>query len=105
MIAAANGELEARELIGRHGIRLQRLTGPTGKMTVDYSAVAVGQTELGPVDELDLIECRRPSRYCDSDTLFSTAQAEYAGVSGKELIDAVTSWVKSHLSYVPGSSQ
>ncbi|GAA3515764.1 transglutaminase family protein [Aeromicrobium panaciterrae] len=103
-ISSANGELEARELIGRHGTRLHRLTGPTGKMTIDYSAVATGHAQPAPVDELDLIGYRRPSRYCESDTLFSTAQAEFAGVSGKELLDAVTSWVTSHLSYVPGSS-
>ncbi|MDR7086026.1 transglutaminase-like putative cysteine protease [Aeromicrobium panaciterrae] len=103
-INSGGGELEVRELIGRHGTRLHRLTGPAGKMTIDYSAVAIGQADSAPVDELDLIEYRRPSRYCESDTLFSTARAEFAGVSGKALLDAVTSWVGSHLSYVPGVS-
>lgn len=104
-ISSGGVELEPRELIGRHGTRLHRLTGPVGKMVIDYSAVALGQAEPAPVDELDLIGYRRPSRYCESDTLFSTAQAEFAGTSGKELLDAVTSWVGSHLSYVPGASQ
>ncbi len=82
-ISSANGELEARELIGRHGTRLHRLTGPAGKMTIDYAAVSIGQAKPAPVDELDLIEYRRPSRYCESDTLFSTAQAEFAGLHGQ----------------------
>jgi transglutaminase-like putative cysteine protease len=103
-IRSGSSELEPRELIGRHGTRLHRLTGPNGKMTIVYAAVVTGQAEPALVDELDLIEYRRPSRYCESDTLFSTAQAEFAGVHGKELLDAVTSWVGSHLSYVPGAS-
>ncbi len=104
-IISGGSELEPHEITGRHGTRLHRLTAPTGKMTIDYSAVAIGQTVPAAVDELDLIEYRRPSRYCESDALFSTARAEFAGVSGKALLDAVTSWVGSHLSYVPGASQ
>ncbi len=104
-ITSGGSELEPHEIIGRHGTRLHRMTGPKGTMTIDYSAVAIGQAEPASVDELDLIEYRRPSRYCESDTLFSTARAEFAGVSGKSLLDAVTSWVGSHLSYVPGASQ
>ena len=103
-ITSGDNELEPRELLARHGTRLHRLTGPKGKMTIDYAAVATGQAEPAPIDELALIEYRRPSRYCESDTLFSTAQAEFAGLSGKGLLDAVTSWVGSHLSYVPGAS-
>jgi len=103
-IRSGGTEVEPHEIIGRHGTRLHRLTGPAGKMTVDYAAVAIGAAEPAVVDELDVIEYRRPSRYCESDTLFSTAQAEFAGVSGKDLLDAVTSWVGSHLSYVPGAS-
>ncbi len=104
-ITSGGTELEPRELIARHGTRLHRLTGPKGKMMIDYAAVATGHSELAAVDELDLIEYRRPSRYCESDTLFSTARAEFAGVTGKALLDAVTSWVGAHLSYVPGASQ
>ena len=103
-IRSGGSDLEPHELMGRHGTRLHRLTGPKGKMTIDYEAVASGQSEPAPVDELDLIEYRRPSRYCESDTLFSTAQAEFAGTHGKELLDAVSSWVGSHLAYVPGAS-
>jgi transglutaminase-like putative cysteine protease len=103
-IRSGGVELEPHEIAGRHGTRLHRLTGPTGPMTIDYAAEVFGRAEPAPVEELDVIEYRRPSRYCESDTLFSTANSEFAGVSGKSLLDAVTSWVGAHLSYVPGSS-
>lgn len=98
-------ELEPHEIIGRHGTRLHRLTGPAGPITVHYEAEVLGRAEAASVDELDLIAYRRPSRYCESDTLFSTAKSEFVGVSGKALLDAVSSWVGAHLSYVLGSSQ
>ncbi|MEJ7633722.1 transglutaminase family protein [Aeromicrobium sp.] len=104
-ITSEGAELEAHEIAGRHGTRLHRLTGPPGRMTIDYSAEVIGSADPAPVDELDLIEYRRPSRYCESDTLFSTARSEFAGVRGKDLLDAVSSWVGAHLSYVPGASQ
>lgn len=103
-ITSGGNQLEAHEIIGRHGTRLHRLKGPAGHMTIDYSAEVVGQADPAPVEELDLIEYRRPSRYCESDTLFSTANFEFAGIHGKELLDAVSSWVGAHLSYVPGAS-
>jgi len=103
-ITSGGTELEPHEIIGRHSTRLHRLAGPPGPMTIDYQAETFGQAEPAAVDELDLIEYLRPSRYCESDTLFSTAKSEFVGVSGKALLDAVTSWVGAHLSYVPGVS-
>ena len=58
-----------------------------------------------PVEDLDLIAARRPSRYCESDQLLPTAQAEFSGLEGKALLDAVSSWVGARLSYIPGSSK
>jgi transglutaminase-like putative cysteine protease len=97
--------VEARELSGRHGARLHRLAGMPGPMVIDYSADVTGRAAPSPVEELDIIEYRRPSRYCESDTLFATARSEFAGTAGKELLDAVSSWVGDRLSYVPGASQ
>lgn len=104
-ISSGGTQLEAREIVGRHGTRLHRLTGPVGPMVIDYSAEVDGQSDPAPVEELDIIEYRRPSRYCESDTLFATAQSEFAGVQGKQLLDAVSSWVGDRLTYVPGASQ
>lgn len=102
----SNGALlTPRELIGRHGTRLHRLDGKPGRMTIDYRAEVEGRAETIPVDELDLIEYRRPSRYCESDTLMPTAVAEFYGMSGKPLLDAVSTWVGEKLAYVPGASQ
>lgn len=104
-ITSLGHRLEPREIAGRHGTRLHRLTAPAGPLLLDYSAVVTGQVPPAPIDELDVIEYRRPSRYCESDTLFATARSEFAGVSGKELLDAVTRWVSERLRYVPGASQ
>ena len=46
----------------------------------------------------------RPSRYCESDSLTPTARSEFSGLSGHELLSAVTLWVWNKLRYVPGSS-
>jgi transglutaminase-like putative cysteine protease len=104
-ISSGGTQLEAHEVIGRHGTRLHRLQGPVGPMIIDYAAEVTGQAQPAPVEELDVIEYRRPSRYCESDTLFQTAQSEFAGVHGKALLDAVSSWVGDRLSYVAGASQ
>jgi transglutaminase-like putative cysteine protease len=102
----SNGiELEPTELISEHATRLHRLSGPPGPMTMHYEAVVEGLAEPAPDHELDVIAYRRPSRYAESDTLFLTAKSEFAGLSGKELLDAVSSWVGDRLSYVPGTSQ
>ncbi|HEY5355566.1 MAG TPA: transglutaminase family protein [Streptosporangiaceae bacterium] len=47
----------------------------------------------------------RPSRYAESDRVIAIAQAEFVGITpGPELLAAVSSWVGTRLSYVPGSS-
>jgi transglutaminase-like putative cysteine protease len=100
-----NGEPQvATELVDRHGTRLHRLIGEQGRMVVDYGAEVVGRSEPAPVDEIDLISYLRPSRYCESDSLFPTARSEFAGLSGHALLTAVTLWVWEKLAYVPGSS-
>ncbi|GAA2086783.1 transglutaminase domain-containing protein [Aeromicrobium tamlense] len=97
--------LEAREIAGRHETRLHRVDAPAGPITIDYEAVVTGHAGPIATEELDIIEYRRPSRYAPSDSLFAIAKAEFTGLAGKDLLDAVTSWVGTHLSYVPGSSR
>jgi transglutaminase-like putative cysteine protease len=98
-------ELEAREVAGRHETRLHRIDAPAGPLTIDYEAVVVGHASPIVTEELDIIEYRRPSRYAESDSLFAISRSEFKGLSGKPLLDAVTSWVGTHLSYVTGGSQ
>lgn len=104
-ISSGGVAYEPREIIGRHGTRLHRLVGKPGRWTIDYRAEVEGRADQRPIDELDLIEYRRPSRYCESDTLMPTALAEFSGLSGKQLLDGVSSWVGERLRYVPGASQ
>jgi len=96
------------ELQDAHGTRLHRLrTGP-GRFELAYSAAVDGGAaapQPEPDGGVDAIRYLRPSRYCESDSLAPTALAEFAGLRGRPLLDAVSSWVGTHLSYVPGSSQ
>lgn len=96
--------LEVKEIAGRHGTRLHRVDAPTGPVVIDYEAVVLGHAAPIETDDLDIIEYRRPSRYAESDSLFPISKAEFGQVHGKDLLDAVSSWVGTHLSYVPGSS-
>ncbi|WP_066040156.1 transglutaminase-like domain-containing protein [Herbiconiux solani] len=92
------------EVTDAHGTRLHRFEVPAGEFTARYEAVVDGRAALAPVEDIDLIRYLRPSRYCESDTLFPTAVGEFRGLSGKQLLESVSSWVGSELSYVPGSS-
>lgn len=53
---------------------------------------------------MDRLRYLRPSRYAESDVLWATARAEFAGLTGPGLLHAVSSWVGTRLAYVPGSS-
>ncbi|MDN6514071.1 MAG: transglutaminase family protein, partial [Acidipropionibacterium jensenii] len=53
----------------------------------------------------DTLRYLRPSRYCESDVLAPTALAQFKDVPHQDLLAAVSSWVGTRLSYVPGSSQ
>jgi len=76
-----------------------------GRYEIGYQAVVEGTAAIPTVDEAQRIVFRRPSRYAESDRLAPMAQAEFAGITAAdELLGAVSSWVGSRLSYVPGSS-
>ena len=96
--------LEPQELTDAVGTRLHRVLADPGRVTVRYDAEVRGQAAPAPFEPLDLITYLRPSRYCESDVLLQTATQEFAGLTGKDLLDGVSSWVGSRLSYVPGAS-
>lgn len=96
--------VEPRELLDHHGTRLHVLDAGVGRLLLDYTATVDGRAASQPADEPDLLRYLRPSRYCESDSLGPTAHAEFAGLHGYDLLAAVSSWVGSRLSYVPGSS-
>ncbi|HQA22411.1 MAG TPA: transglutaminase family protein [Rhodoglobus sp.] len=96
--------LKATELVDDHGTRLHQLISDAGTMVVEYSAEVVGRANPLVANDLDLVTYLRPSRYCESDSLTPTARSEFAGLSGHDLLSAVTLWVWERLRYVPGSS-
>ncbi|TPW78330.1 transglutaminase family protein [Schumannella sp. 10F1B-5-1] len=91
------------ELVGPHGARLHELDLGAGVTRVSYAAT-VDVAPTASVGALDAWTFTRPSRYCESDRLAATAQAEFDGLAGVDLLDAVSSWVGTRLEYVPGSS-
>ena len=97
-------EVEATELVDAHGSRLHVVKASGSQLSMSYRAVVDGQLQPSPVDELDLIEYLRPSRYCESDSLAPTAAAEFSGLSDQKLLSTVTDWVGNRLTYAAGSS-
>jgi transglutaminase-like putative cysteine protease len=96
--------LEPLEIKTHHGARVHRVHAPAGRVVVDYHAQVTGYADLPPVEDADLIEYRRPSRYADSDKLLSFSRQQFAGLEDAALLAAVVAWVSDHLRYVPGSS-
>jgi len=96
--------MKPTELTDRHGTRLHTFVSGPGLMTVEYSADVAGRSGPAPVVDLDLVTYLRPSRYCESDSLTPTARSEFRGLTGHDLLSAVTIWVWERLRYVPGSS-
>ena len=101
-----NGEqLQPTEVIGAHGSRIHKLDARQGRLTVDYTATVVGRADPAPVTDYDLSVYLRPSRYAESDKFFGFAATEFGGYrDSATLLEKVSSWVGSRLSYVPGSS-
>ena len=87
------------------GGRVHVIRPSVGRMTIEYAATISGDGDEQRVNAQERIVYLRPSRYAESDRLAAIAAAEFAGIRGDaELLAAVSSWVGSQLSYVPGSS-
>ncbi|MDM7831511.1 transglutaminase-like domain-containing protein [Cellulomonas edaphi] len=99
-----DGPLDVLEIKTGHGGRMHRVHAPAGRVVVDYQATVHGLADPAPVDDLDLVEYRRPSRYADSDRLLAFARDQFGGLTGHELLDAVVAWVHGHVTYASGSS-
>jgi len=91
------------------GGRVHVCQPPPGRLEIAYDAVLNDTLDGAAADaivgEAERIVYRRPSRYAESDRLAPMAHAEFAGITAPgDLLPAVSSWVGSRLSYVPGSS-
>lgn len=92
------------EIVDQTGSRLHRLTGESGALTVRYEATIDDQPVVRATSDLEAITYLRPSRYCQSDEVFSQARRQFAGLTGHELIAAVTTFVAESVTYTPGMS-
>ena len=96
--------LAVRMLEDIHGGRLHVLDVQKGAVRIDYSATVMDQAPPPDIDAMQEIRYLRPSRYCESDILRPIAVAEFSGLTGHELLAAVSSWVGTRIAYVTGSS-
>ncbi|WP_394938504.1 transglutaminase family protein [Psychromicrobium sp. YIM B11713] len=104
-IETAGRQLAYRELEDLHNGRLFALElAESSEVNVQYRAVVEGQATPELTSETELIRYVRPSRYCESDRLLPTSYAEFPGLRGLALVEAVRHWVAQELSYVSGSS-
>ncbi|MBV9830939.1 MAG: transglutaminase family protein [Marmoricola sp.] len=97
--------VDVEEVRVADGGRLHVCRAPQGRFRLEYDAELTGTASPAKVDPVDDIVYRRPSRYAESDELGPTAWAEFSRLEGKELLDAVSSWVGTQLYYVSGSSR
>ncbi|HAN24246.1 MAG: transglutaminase family protein [Microbacterium sp.] len=92
------------EIVDQSGSRLHRLTAEAGALEVRYDAIVEGQSSNGHTSDLEAITYLRPSRYCQSDEVFTQARRQFKGLTGHDLIAAVTSFVSTSTTYTPGLS-
>ncbi len=93
------------EVVADHGNRVHVLEGADGALSVAYSATVVGHADPVELTDADRVAYARPSRYAESDRLLGFAHRQFdTQVSREALVQDVSSWVGSRLSYVPGSS-
>ena len=90
------------EIVDQSGSRLHRLTGEAGRLEVRYEATVDGATASSRTSDLEAITYLRPSRYCQSDEVFSQARRQFRGLGGHELIAAVSEFVSASITYTPG---
>ncbi|MFS0733511.1 transglutaminase family protein [Microbacterium sp. 1P10UB] len=97
-------EYTPTEIVDQSGSRLHRLTGEAGRLEVRYEAVVDGPAASIRTSDLEAITYLRPSRYCQSDEVFSQARRQFRGLGGHELIAAVSDFVSASVTYTPGLS-
>lgn len=93
------------EFAGPAGARLHRAAGtPMGDFVLEYAAVVPDRTPAAPPTELDYVQAKLPSRYCDSDRMGAVAASMFGHLEGEDLVRGVVSWVNENIAYVPGST-
>ncbi|KQZ82171.1 transglutaminase [Microbacterium sp. Root166] len=93
------------EIVDQSGSRLHRLLGEAGRLEIRYEATVDGAATSSRTSDLEAITYLRPSRYCQSDEVFQQARRQFRGLSGHDLIAAVSNFVATSTTYTPGLSQ
>ncbi|MGJ6123392.1 transglutaminase family protein [Mycolicibacterium sp. Y3] len=97
--------IEPEQVVGEHGNRIHTVDAPVGHLEVRYEAAVTGRSDLAPVTPYDRIFYLRPSRYAEADKFYGFAAKQFGQYGGSvTLLEKVSSWVGTHLDYVPGSS-
>ena len=78
--------VEPTTFTDHYGSRLHQTACGAARVTLDYTVTAVGEADVLGADPIDLVSFLRPSRYCESDTLAPTADAEFRGLEGHALL-------------------
>lgn len=105
-VTVGGDQVPLTELSDHHGGRIHYMEfADPAEVTVDYSATVAGRAAPEEAQLADLIRYVRPSRYAESDRLLPTAYAEFGGLHGEELLQAVRNWVSGELRYISGSSR
>lgn len=98
--------VDLHEVSAPHGGRLHVVPqAPAGALVLSYRAEVEDRAPADEASELDLITYRNPSRYVDSDRLAQVAAAEFADLSGQDLVTGVRDWVHREVAYLSGSSR
>lgn len=95
----------ATEIIDQVGSRLHRVRADAGPLLVTYDAVVQGRVASLDTAEAELITYLRPSRYSQSDEVFSQARRQFRGLHGHDLLTAVGEFVHASTTYTPGLSR
>ena len=77
LVTSDGAPVAMREIDGGHGGRVHALDIPAGHLVIDYIATVHGSRAVPHGGESDLLEYRRPSRYCPSDKLLAIAANEF----------------------------
>lgn len=104
-VTAGGQPVPVREINDHHGRMHYLEFAEPSEVTVEYSATVAGRADPEEATLADLIRYVRPSRYAESDKLLPTAYAEFGGLHGGELVQAVRNWVYGELRYISGSSR
>jgi transglutaminase-like putative cysteine protease len=105
-VTSGGEEVPLTEISDHHGGRFHYMEfAEPADVAVEYTATVSGRGEPEEAGLADRIRYVRPSRYAESDRLLPTAYAEFDGVSGSGLVQAVRNWVNGELRYLSGSSR